>query len=135
MKKYIYLALLFTASFCSAEEPISLNKVKMNVVKTDASGVVNHETIFDFSQNKDAVTATYAGGKIQQGFLVGKITKGNELTFSYCQMQKDGKLDNGKSTCEISKNPDGKIILVEHFEWASRPGEFGTNVFQEICTK
>ena len=132
MKKYIYLAVLFAASFCYAEQPICLDKIDMNVVKTDACGVVNHETIFHFSQNKDVITAKYAGGKIQQGFLVGKFIKGNQLVFSYCQMQIDGKLDNGVSQCEVSKNADGKIILTEHFEWASRPGEFGTNIFQEL---
>ena len=76
--------------------------------------------------------ADYAGGKIQNGFLVGKVTPENKLVFSYCQIQMDGKLDNGVSRCEISKNEEGKITLTEHFEWASRPGEFGTNIFQEI---
>lgn len=104
----------------------------MNVVKTDACGVVNHETIFHFSQNDGVVEAVYAGGKIQRGFLVGRFAKNNQLIFSYCQMQIDGKLDNGTSECEVSRNEDGKILLTEHFEWASRPGEFGTNVFQEI---
>jgi hypothetical protein len=132
MKKPIYLAVLFAAGFCYAEEPLSLDQVYMNVVKTDACGVVNHETIFHFSQNDHVVVAEYAGGKIQKGFLVGKITMGNQLAFSYCQMQMDGKLDSGLSQCEISKNENGKLTLTEHFEWASRPGEFGTNVFQEI---
>lgn len=47
-------------------------------------------------------------------------------------MQIDGKLDNGASCCEVSKNENGKIILIEHFEWASRPGQYRTNLFQEI---
>jgi hypothetical protein len=104
----------------------------MNIVKTDACGVVNHETIFYFSQDGNVVTAEYAGGKIRSGFLVGRFTTETQLVFSYCQMQIDGKLDQGTSQCEVSKNQEGKITLTEHFEWASRPGEFGTNVFQEM---
>lgn len=104
----------------------------MNVPKTDACGVVNHETIFQFRHENNVVKAEYSGGKIQQGFLVGQFTDKNHLRFSYCQMQIDGKLDNGVSECEVSKDADGKIILIEHFEWASRPGEFGTNVFKEL---
>jgi hypothetical protein len=109
-----------------------LDKVRMNVIKTAENGVVNHETIFLFSQENDVVSAEYAGGKIRLGFLVGKLTPENQLTFSYCQMQTDGTLDNGVSTCELSKNENGKITLTEHFEWKSRPGEFGTNIFQEM---
>lgn len=92
--------------------------------QTEACGVVNHETIFYFSQKNGIVSAEYAGGKIQKGFLVGNIIKENQLVFSYCQLQLEGKLDNGTSQCEVSKDDNGKILLIEHFEWASRPGEF-----------
>ncbi len=109
-----------------------LDNVKMNVIQTADNGIVNHETIFLFSQNKNTISAKYAGGKILMGFLVGKFTTDNQFAFSYCQMQTDGTLDNGVSLCELSKNESGKIILTEHFEWKSRPGEFGTNIFQEI---
>lgn len=109
-----------------------LDKIRMNVIKTAANGVVNHETIFLFSQKNNVVTAEYAGGKIRMGFLVGKFPTENQLAFSYCQMQTDGTLDNGVSLCELSKNKNGEITLTEHFEWKSRPGEFGTNIFQEI---
>lgn len=132
MKLFYVLATLLAITCCNAEESISLNQINMNVVKTDACGVVNHETIFHFSQDKDVVEADYAGGKIVQGFLIGKMTNQNKLTFSYCQLQMDGKLDNGSSVCEVSKDTDGKIILTEHFEWSSRPGEFGTNVFKQL---
>lgn len=113
-------------------EAIMLDGIKMNVIKTAENGVVNHETIFHFSQKDGIVSAEYQGGKILKGFLVGKLSIQNQLEFSYCQMQIDGKLDNGVSICQLSKNQNGKITLTEHFEWKSRPGEFGTNVFQEL---
>jgi hypothetical protein len=40
--------------------------------------------------------------------------------------------DNGVSSCEISVSDTGKIRLIEHFEWKTRPGERGVNVFEEI---
>ncbi|MBA3958293.1 MAG: hypothetical protein H0X51_07880 [Parachlamydiaceae bacterium] len=104
----------------------------MNVVKTAVNGVVNQDTIFFFSQKENVVSAEYQGGKILKGFLIGKLSAQNQLEFSYCQMQLDGKLDNGLSSCQLSKNDEGKLILIEHFEWKSRPGEFGTNIFQEL---
>jgi hypothetical protein len=113
-------------------DQLSLNGVKMNVIKTADNGIVNHDTIFRFSQKENVVSAEYQGGKILKGFLVGKLQTQNQLEFSYCQLQRDGKLDNGLSLCQLSKNKEGKLILIEHFEWKSRPGEFGTNIFQEL---
>ncbi len=110
---------------------INLDKIKMTVIETAENGVVNKDTIFTFAQNDNTVYAEYIGGKIQKGFLVGQ-NNNNVLTFSYCQLQTDGTLDNGLSTCEISMDITGKIRLVEHFEWKSRPGEQGVNIFQEI---
>jgi len=110
---------------------ISLNKIKMTVIKTSENGVVNKDTIFAFTQTEDLVTAEYAGGQIKKGFLVGNISE-RKLKFSYCQIQNDGKFDNGISSCELFRNDKGKIRLTEHFEWKSRPGEMGINVFEEL---
>jgi hypothetical protein len=77
------------------------------------------------------VTPGRSSGKIKQGFLIGQIDA-DVLRFSYCQLQTDGVLDNGVSSCELSVGETGKIRLTEHFEWKSRPGETGMNVFQEI---
>ena len=132
MQHLFFLTLLLTSSLLCASEPISLDRVNMNVISTDACGVVNEQTIFHFSQKDGVVQANYAGGKIKQGYLVGRFTSENQLEFSYCQMQIDGKLDNGASKCDVSKDANGTITLTEHFEWASRPGEFGTNVFKEL---
>ena len=107
-----------------------LDKIKMTVIKTAANGVVNSDTVFSFTQKGNTVTAEYAGGQIKKGFLVG-IINGKELKFSYCQVQTDDHLDNGISSCELSISEKGKIRLVEHFEWKSRPGEMGINVFEE----
>ena len=109
---------------------INLNNVKMNVIETSENGVVNQDTIFSFNQEQDLVYANYSGGQIAKGFLAGYL-KGNKLEFTYCQVQVDGILDNGKSNAELTTHK-GKIRLIEHFEWASRPGQIGTNIFEEL---
>lgn len=110
---------------------ISLDGVRMNVIETAATGVVNQDTVFHFSQTGNTVSSEYSGGKVVKGFLVGKRT-GNGLSFSYCQLQVDGKLDNGISACEIIRHSNGKIRMIEKFEWKSRPGETGVNIFEEL---
>lgn len=109
---------------------MNLDNIKMNVIETAGNGVVNELTIFTFSQTDNVVSANYAGGQIVKGFLVGLIDN-NKLRFSYCQLQGDGKMDNGISVCDILME-NGKIRLVEHFTWASRENETGVNVFQQL---
>ena len=109
-----------------------LNGVRMRVVKTAAAGVVNFETIFQFEQDESGVvSASYSGGGVIKGFLVGKID-GNALTFRYCQADERGRLDGGVSDCELERTSDGRIRPIEHFRWESRD-EVGENIFEEIA--
>lgn len=110
---------------------INLDKIKMTVVQTAENGVVNKDTIFTFTQSDNIVYGEYSGGKIKKGYLVGE-NNDDVLRFSYCQLQTDGTLDNGLSSCELSIDMAGRVRLIEHFEWKSRPGETGINIFQEI---
>jgi hypothetical protein len=111
--------------------PISLDGVQMRVASTGAGGEVNTETLFTFVQDGSVVSARYAGGKVRLGYLVGTMSAGG-LHFRYAQLDNEGRLDGGYSTCEISQMSDGRIRLVEHFRWDSREGS-GTNVFEEIA--
>lgn len=109
---------------------MNLDNIKMNVIETSANGIVNESTIFTFSQTDNFISATYSGGQILKGYLVGTLNQ-NKISFSYCQLQTDGKMDHGQSECDILIE-NGKIRLVEHFTWASRNGETGINIFQEL---
>ena len=109
---------------------MNLNNLRMNVIETATNGIVNELTIFTFSQIENFISATYSGGQILKGYLVGTLNQ-NKLQFSYCQLQINGKMDNGQSECDILIE-NGKIRLVEHFTWTSRNGETGINIFQEL---
>lgn len=109
--------------------PITLDGLRMHVIRTAEAGVVNADTIFRFHQQANEVWADYAGGGIRRGSLVGTI-KGASLTFRYCQLQSDGALDGGKSICEVREH-GGRVQIVERFQWESRPGS-GENIFQEL---
>ncbi len=110
--------------------PISLDGKRLHVTSTAANGVVNAKTVFEFTQQGSLVWARYAGGRIALGYLVGRID-GDRLVFRYAQTTLDGRLDGGQSNCEIVCTPDGRLRLLEHFQWESRDGT-GTNVFDEL---
>jgi len=111
---------------------ISLNGIQMRVVSTAKVGVVSAETLFTFTQEGPVVSAHYAGGKVRLGYLVG-IVSAERLYFRYAQLDVEGRLDGGRSTCEVMRTPDGRIRLLEHFQWESCEGT-GTNVFEEVQT-
>lgn len=109
-------------------DPIRLDGLLMNAVQTAANGVVNAETVFRFAQSGDRVRASYAGGRVEHGELVG-LVRGGHLEFCYCQRHADGSLDHGRSDCELRRSADGLVQVVEHFEWGEGRG---TNVLQEL---
>lgn len=108
----------------------SLDGVRMNVTRTAAVGVVNADTIFEFSQSGDVVEARYSGGRIVVGRLIGKRSA-DQIEFRYVQLTDSGTLDSGQSHCELEMMEDGRLRLIEHFKWASREGD-GVNVFEEL---
>lgn len=109
---------------------ILLNGIKMSVASTADCGEVDSKTLFEFTQDGSVVSAKYTGGKVKLGYLVGTMDS-DRLTFRYTQVDEDGRLDGGYSTCEVSRMADGRIRILEHFKWESREGT-GTNVFEEI---
>jgi hypothetical protein len=108
----------------------SLDGRQMRAVSTADGGEVSVDTLFSFAQAGDTVSAQYAGGSVRLGHLVGIFAAG-ELSFRYAQVDHAGRVDGGRSVCEVSSLPDGRVQLLEHFQWESRDGS-GTNVLQEI---
>ena len=102
----------------------------MTVVETAPNGVVNSDTTFTFLQQGHQVSATYSGGRILLGFLVGTLD-GHSLSFSFCQLEHDGSHGEGRSACDLSVE-DGKLQMVERFTWGSGHQSSGVNVFREL---
>jgi len=101
----------------------------MYVSSTAASGVVDSATRLRFRQRGERVIADYAGGNVERGRLVGRLT-GAELTFRYAQRERDGMIQGGQSRCDLQDHA-GRIRIIEHFEWSTRVGS-GVNVFDEV---
>lgn len=109
---------------------INLNGLRMNAVQTAVNGVVNIDTIFEFKQDENRVTASYSGGKVIQGFLTGLIS-GDTFEFRYCQLEEGDVLNGGHSNCEVKRSSENLIQILEYFEWESQSGK-GLNIIQEL---
>lgn len=93
-------------------------------------GDVGAETLFEFQQDGDLVTAAYSGGSVRQGFLVGRLVDG-VLDARYAQLTVDGFTSTGHTVDRIEVLADGRVRLHERWSWDSRPGS-GTSVLEEL---
>jgi hypothetical protein len=109
---------------------LTLAGVRMTVSNSDAHSVVNTSTVLTFEQQGNVVSARYRGGEIVDGYLIG-LLEGWSLHFRYVQADRSGRLDAGVSEGVLDRQADGRLRLVEHYQWLTRP-ERGTNTFEEI---
>jgi hypothetical protein len=93
-------------------------------------GDVDVNTEFVFHQDGDMIWATYDGGRVRKGFLVG-TSNGAYAEFRYTQLLIDGTTANGWSRDRIETLADGTVRLHEAWRWESKVGA-GTSVLDEV---
>jgi len=108
----------------------NLDGLTMFVSATAADGVVSAETRLYFMQRGGRVAARYAGGRVLRGWLVG-AWDGDVLRFRYVQREESFSIHGGQSVCVVDEEANGRLRLIEHFAWSTRPGS-GTNIFDEL---
>ena len=96
------------------------------------NGEVSSQTYFKYSQEDNILTATYSGGEIVEGRLIGVVSNDGELRFRYSHVNTSNELRGGEchSTPEILHN--NKIRLHENWRWHDRGQTEGSSVMEEI---
>jgi hypothetical protein len=97
------------------------------VVRNDGPDAeVTTETIFHFRRREsdgiNIVHADYFGGQVRYGKLLG-ILEGSQMRHSYLQVNLKGEFHSGQSTDEVRLTPEGKIQLIDSWQWKSREGK------------
>jgi len=107
------------------------NRVFASISNTD-NGEVSNKTIFKYKQQNDIVWAHYSGGDIVKGFLIGKCDKDGKLEFNYQHININKEIRTGKCTSIPQILTDGRIRLIESWEWTNEDMSKGTSVIEEI---
>lgn len=109
------------------------NRFFLSVSNTD-NGEVSSATTFQYHQNKDMIWAEYSGGDIVKGFLIGTSDDKSNLNFTYQHINKNGDIRTGKCLSAPEILPNGKIRLLEQWQWTNGDNSTGQSIIEEICT-
>lgn len=101
-------------------------------ISNTPNGEVSGETIFQYQQTGNIVTAIYSGGGIATGHLIALVEENGCLDMRYHHVNSQGDLHTGicRSTPEVLA--DGRIRLYETWRWTSGDGSEGQSVVEEF---
>ncbi len=111
---------------------INYHNKKFKALQNSESGEVSGQTIFHYQQEGQRLWATYSGGEILAGHLMGIVKQEGEIEMVYHHLNKAGELKSGvcHSTPELMSN--GKIRLLEEWQWTHGGKEKGNSILAEI---
>lgn len=110
---------------------INLNSRVFTSMTNTANGEVSGDTVFHYYQQGDVIWATYSGGMITRGFLIGKFIDSRRLSFSYQHINEDCEIRIGKCESLIQILPDGRLRLNEKWQWLDSDQSCGESVVEE----
>lgn len=91
-----------------------LNNKRFRVVD-NPNGLSDTATIFEYTQEGDILSGTYAGESILKGYIVGKFIKDDVIKLMFQCITNRGELRAGTSEGKINKLTSGKIKI--NFKW------------------
>ena len=109
----------------------SFDNKRFALIQNSESGQVNSETIFEYKQQDNLVTADYFGGTIKYGKIIADL-KNDELNMLYQCLTTDNQLKAGKAIAKISLTENAKIKLCLNWEWLTNGNEKGVSEYIEI---
>jgi hypothetical protein len=96
------------------------------------NGEVTASTEFHYRQAGDLLTATYTGGGIRLGQMVGLVGGDGSLHFHYQHLTDTGELRCGICRGVPERLPDGRLRLHETWQWLSGDRSEGQSVVEEV---
>lgn len=102
------------------------------VVSVTGQSDTSSETIFQYSQKDNIVTAEYSGGNIRFGHLIGVINSEGNFSARYHHVTDGGTLMTGICETRHEMLEGNKMRLHESWQWTSGDKSSGTSILEEI---
>lgn len=101
-------------------------------IKNTDNGEVSQETIFEYMQDGNIISATYSGGEVVKGVLIGMIKEDGCLEFRYNHVNSKKEIRGGQCVSTPEILPDGRIRLYENWKWLDSEATEGNSIIEEI---
>lgn len=111
---------------------INLNNRVFKALVNSDNGEVNESTLFSYYQDKNMIWADYSGGEILKGHLLGKQVASSKFEFFYHHLNMYEEMKVGKCTSEAILADDGRVKLLEKWQWLCDDMSSGTSELIEI---
>jgi len=105
---------------------------RFKVVSNTENGEVSAALIFHYKQSDNVLSCEYKGGEIIHGHLIGLVDKEGIIEMRYHQVNNNGELMTGTCRSEPQMMENGKIRLVERWQWTSGEKSKGHSILEEI---
>jgi hypothetical protein len=104
---------------------------KFKTVESSDNGAVSADTLFEYKQVGNIVTAKYCGGEIVSGHLIGIVAENGSINMRYHQVNLKDELMTGSCFSKPEVKPNGKIRLYESWKWTSGDASSGKSILEE----
>lgn len=111
---------------------INYNSRIFTSISNSDNGEVSGETIFRYKQQNNIVWAEYSGGEIVKGYLIGTASIDGKLEFCYQHINIKNQVRTGKCNSIPHILSDGRIRLMEEWEWTNGDKSKGSSSIEEI---
>lgn len=111
-------------------DEISFDGRTLAGVANDEGGEVSADTHFHFEQTGNRLYATYSGGDVVDGHMIGTFD-GDQWDVRYVQINTEGETSTGHSVGAVERLADGRLRVEDEWEWESKPGS-GESVHEEV---
>lgn len=96
------------------------------------NGEVSGSTSFHYSQEGSILSASYQGGEVVKGTLIGLVNMDGSLEFRYNHINEKGEIRGGSCLSTPEMLPDGRIRLHEKWKWSDLEQSEGHSIIEEV---
>ncbi|RCS27930.1 hypothetical protein DUT90_03600 [Polaribacter sp. WD7] len=100
------------------------------LVENSKNGKVNADTVFNYQQEDNIVTANYSGGTVKHGKIIATLDN-DILHMLYQCVTLENELKAGKATAKISFTKSNKMLLKLNRQWLTGKLEKGVSEYIE----
>lgn len=111
---------------------MNYNDRKFRLISNTNNGDTSEQTIFHYKQLGNILTCEYSGGQIIKGHLIARVDDAGNIDMRYHHINRKGELMTGVCNSKPEILPNGKIRLIEDWQWTSGDRSKGHSILEEI---